>query len=79
MPVQIFLSSTLRKYVPDYDPTVGVGKRIDAPMRLESLCREMGIPVATVKIVMVNGKRVSLEYEVKGNERIALFPPVGGG
>ncbi len=79
MPVQILLSATLRKYVPDYDPTVGVMKRIEAPMKLVDLCREMGIPVETVKIAMVNGRRVFLDHEVKGDERIAFFPPVGGG
>ncbi len=79
MPIRIFLSSTLRKYVPGYDPAVGVGKTIDAPMKLENLCREMGIPVETVKITMVNGRRVSLDHEVHGEERIAFFPPVGGG
>jgi sulfur-carrier protein len=79
MPVQIFLSSTLRKYVAGYDPTLGVMKMIEAPMKLEDLCREMGIPVETVKIAMVDGRRVPLDHELHGEERIAFFPPVGGG
>ena len=79
MPMQILLSATLRKYVPGYDPAQGVAKTIARPMKLEGLCREMGIPPETVTIVMINGKRVSLDYEVQGDERVALFPPVGGG
>jgi molybdopterin synthase sulfur carrier subunit len=79
MPIRIFLSSILRNYVPCYDPAVGIMKMIEAPMKLEDLCTEMGIPVETVKIAMVDGRRVPLDHEVKGNERIGLFPPVGGG
>jgi molybdopterin converting factor small subunit len=39
----------------------------------------MNIPAEKVKIIMINGKSESLDYELKGNERIGLFPPVGGG
>lgn len=79
MPVQIFLSSSLRKYVPGYDANAGIGKVIETPMKLVDLCREMGIPLETVKIAMVDGKRVPFDHELQGEERIAFFPPVGGG
>lgn len=65
--------------MPDYDPLTGVQKSVERATRVEDLCRDLNIPGDTVKIVMVNGRRVNLEYQLEGDERVALFPPVGGG
>jgi sulfur-carrier protein len=79
MPLNIRLSSTLRKYVPGYDPTKGVDFSMDKGTTVAAVCMRMNIPAEKVKIIMINGKSESLDYELKGNERIGLFPPVGGG
>lgn len=79
MTVRVLLSSTLRTYVPGYDPLKGIEKAIDRPILLREFCRELQIPVQSVKIAMADGKHVSMDYEIQGNERLALFPPVGGG
>ncbi len=79
MALQLFLSATLRKQFPDYDPSQGMRVERAAGMTIEDLCRKLNIPVEKVKIVMVNGRSTGFDEPLNGDERVALFPPVGGG
>ncbi|MBW2615998.1 MAG: MoaD/ThiS family protein [Deltaproteobacteria bacterium] len=79
MPLKIFLSSTLRKYVPDYDPTRGVSFIVDGEITVTDIFEQMNIPADKIKIIMINGKSKSPDHVLKGDERVGLFPPVGGG
>ncbi|MCD6298321.1 MAG: MoaD/ThiS family protein [Deltaproteobacteria bacterium] len=79
MPLKIFLSSTLRKYVPGYDPTRGVSFIVDREKTVTDICKQMNIPADKIKIIMINGKSKSPDHILKGDERVGLFPPVGGG
>ncbi|MBW1707423.1 MAG: MoaD/ThiS family protein [Deltaproteobacteria bacterium] len=79
MPLKIFLSSTLRKYVPGYDPTKGVNFVMDGKRTVTDICKQMNIPADKIKIIMVNGKSKSPDHILKGDDRVGLFPPVGGG
>jgi molybdopterin synthase sulfur carrier subunit len=79
MPLQIFLSSTLRRYIPGYNPVNGLKLDINRGITVADICRKISVPVDSLKIVIVNGKRQNLDYILEGNERIGLFPPVGGG
>lgn len=75
----MYLSSTLRKYVPDYDPQNGLDFPAGKGISISGLCELLGIPVEMVSIAIVNGKDAPIDLELEGNERVALFPPVGGG
>ena len=79
MAVRVFLSSTLRQYIPGYDPSEGAEFLLNRKTTVSELCKLMNIPVANIKIVMVNGKSEPFDYELQGDERLGLFPPVGGG
>lgn len=79
MPIKILLSSTLRKYVPGYDPVKGMSFSVDGEITVEELCELINIPSDRIKIVMVNGKSKSMNHVLKGGERVGLFPPIGGG
>jgi len=79
VPVSLFLSSTLRRCVPGYEPSRGVMVSVGARTTIADLCTRMGIPVDKVRVVMVNGRNVSLDFELQGDERVGLFPPIGGG
>ncbi|MBW2545436.1 MAG: MoaD/ThiS family protein [Deltaproteobacteria bacterium] len=79
MPLKILLSSTLRKYPPGYDPVKGISFSVDMEITVEELCERINIPCDKIKIVMVNGKSKPMEHVLKGNERVGLFPPIGGG
>lgn len=73
--IEVKLFATLKKYTPAsaarYPVTAGttVGDLID---RLE-------IPRGLVKLIFVNATNKTVDYRIKGGERIGIFPPVGGG
>ena len=79
MYVRVLLSSSLRRYVPGYDPSSGLDLEVDKGMTVAEVCRLMNVPKEKIKIVMVDGRHRSLEHLLEGDERVALFPPVGGG
>ena len=79
MPLEILLSSTLRKYLPGYDPVKGISFSVDGEITVEALCERINIPCDKIKIVMVNGKSKPMDHVLKGGERVGLFPPIGGG
>jgi molybdopterin synthase sulfur carrier subunit len=79
LPLTVMLSSTLRSFVPGYDPGGGVALKVEAGISVAEVCRLMNVPHDRVKIVMVNGRHRSMDHLLAGDERVALFPPVGGG
>jgi sulfur carrier protein ThiS len=79
MPLKIFLSSTLRRHVPGYDPVKGLELAINEASTVAEVCLQMNIPTEKIKMVMVNGKHQNIDHVLHGEERIGLFPPVGGG
>ncbi len=79
MEVDLRLSTTLRKYVEGYDPVKGSAIHLDSGLTVSQLCELLGIPEREIKIIMVDGKKRSPGHTLKGGERVALFPPVGGG
>ena len=79
MQVQVMLSATLRGFVPDYDPAAGRLVELKDGATPRSICLALGIPAEKVKIVMVDGRGAELDDPLSGGERVALFPPVGGG
>jgi molybdopterin converting factor small subunit len=69
------LYATLGKYTPPdadrYHITPGI--------TIGQLMRELEIPEKSVKLVFVNGRRMDPDTPLRGDERVGLFPPVGGG
>jgi len=43
------------------------------------LAERLGIPMADLKLVFVNGEHVELNAQLKDGDRVGLFPAVGGG
>lgn len=81
MNVHIKLSTTLRQYVPDYEPEKGLNKELARPghTTAEDLAKEMAIPIGEIKFVMINGRCLPLDTVLNDNDRVAYFPAVGGG
>jgi molybdopterin converting factor small subunit len=79
MPIKVFLSSTLRRSVSGYDPVKGFDLTESREITVKDLCKKINVPVNNVKIVIIDGKIESTDYILKGNERVGLFPPLGGG
>lgn len=79
MPLTVLLSSTLRNFVPGYDPATGVVMEVKEGTTVAEICQALKVPAVKVKIVMVDGRSRKISHGLLGNERVALFPPVGGG
>lgn len=77
--MKIFLSSTLRKYIPGYDPEKGHEIQVRKGTSVSDLCKQMNIPVDMVTIIMVDGRSKDHEHVLNGSERVHLFPAIGGG
>lgn len=43
------------------------------------LLTQLGIPAADVAIFLINGVHNKLDAQLKADDVVALFPPVGGG
>jgi sulfur carrier protein ThiS len=79
MALKVFLAATLRKYIPGYDGAVGHDLEIPPGSTVADAARLLGIPEGDVKLIMVNGIGSRWETVLQGDERLGLFPPVGGG
>ncbi|CAG0946214.1 hypothetical protein ANRL1_02843 [Anaerolineae bacterium] len=50
------------------------------PMQLIELLQELGVPIAEIAVAAVNGQAIALEdARVSNDDRVELYPPVGGG
>jgi sulfur-carrier protein len=79
MPLQIFLNATLRRFVPGYDPYQGISLEIAPGTPVSRIISRLGLPAAEITLIMVNGRRQSADFPLEGDERLGLFPPIGGG
>ena len=79
MPLQIFLNATLRQYFPGYDPYRGISLEISPGTPVGRVMRQLGLPEREVTLIMVDGRRQEADFFLQGNERLGLFPPIGGG
>jgi hypothetical protein len=60
-------------------PANSLAYPIESGMRVRELLVKIGVPVGEAKLIFVNGVRAELESRLFGNERVGIFPPVGGG
>jgi molybdopterin synthase sulfur carrier subunit len=79
MPLQIMLFATLRRFVPGFDPYQGLALDIPPGTTPAQIIRQLGLPPEDVTLILVDGVQQPPEYQLRGTERIAFFPPIGGG
>jgi Sulfur transfer protein involved in thiamine biosynthesis len=72
------LYATLRAYLPDYPDGIAI-INVPSGISVGKLLAELNIPCEEVKIVLVNGRHEELACRLQDNDRIGLFPPIGGG
>jgi sulfur carrier protein ThiS len=79
MPLQIFLNATLRRHIPGYNPYAGISLTVPPGTPVARVIAELGLPPEEVTLIMVNGRRREMDFLLQGDERLGLFPPIGGG
>ncbi len=73
--IHLKLFATLRKF----QPASKGGYPITPSVKVRDLIRELGIPEKDAKLVFINSVRCDFDSELRGGERVGIFPPVGGG
>jgi molybdopterin synthase sulfur carrier subunit len=79
MPLQILLNATLRQFVPGYDPYRGISLKISPGIPVSQIISRLEVPPEEVALILVNGVRQGADFLLQGDERVGLFPPIGGG
>jgi len=76
--IELHLGGHLAFYAPQKQSRFNVP--IDQPTELKVILQKLGVPLAEVAIVAVNGELVDLAASrVNPGDRIELYPPMGGG
>ena len=73
--IDLKLFVTLSKYFPENND----GLEIPEKTTVEMLIADLDIPSDLVKLIFINGKMQDRKYQLKHNDRVGIFPPVGGG
>jgi molybdopterin synthase sulfur carrier subunit len=79
MNIEFYLYASLAKYLPDEARSKGITVSVPAGSTARNLLQLFQIPEAQVKLVFVNGVRRNLDAVLSENDRVGMFPPVGGG
>jgi molybdopterin converting factor small subunit len=73
--IDLKLFVTLSKYLPKDSECLEIPEETSVGV----LMSDLDIPEELVKLIFINGKRQDSNYQLKNNDRVGLFPPVGGG
>ena len=73
--IDLNLFVTLSKYYPGGSNEF----KVSTGTTVGKLIRDLNIPEDDVKLIFVNGVRRDRDYQLENNDRVGLFPPVGGG
>ncbi len=73
--IEINLFATLKKFSPQNAGRFGIPRGTT----IRELVKILGIPLETAKLVFINGVKAAPDSELYGEERVAVFPPIGGG
>ena len=73
--IQIKLFASLGRYMPEKSDAF----QIDTGISVRDLALGLGVPLESAKLIFINGQKRDLDTVLSGGERVAIFPPVGGG
>lgn len=77
--VDLLLYATLAARVPGISAGKPTTMHVDRETKVGELVESLSIPRDAVHLVFVNGKIATSEQRLHQGDRVALFPPVGGG
>lgn len=79
MKIQVHLYASLTRYLPDEirgkEPWIEVPEGI----AVRELLREWNVPPDQAKLIFINGVHAELDAVLKAEDRLGVFPPIGGG
>lgn len=79
MEIEVRLFATLRRYL-TIPHNQGVAKiTVNEGDKVIDVINSLQVPAKEITVIMVNGVRADEEHVLQEDDRVALFPPVGGG
>jgi sulfur-carrier protein len=79
MLVMVKLFATLAAYYRDSTPGVPFKVEIPENNSISDLVEKLNLPKNEVKLFFVNGRLQLANYQLKNNDEVGIFPPIGGG
>ncbi len=79
MYVNVKLFATLVVYVPGTEPGISFKIELANGGSLSDLTNQLHIPEREAKIIFVNNRLQSPDYQLQDNDEVSIFPPIGGG
>ena len=73
--IELKLFVTLAKYLPNTKTSY----QVEQGTTVGELIGILGIPEDLVKLIFINNIRSKRDAVLKNNDRVGMFPPVGGG
>jgi sulfur-carrier protein len=77
--VRVTLFATLTQFTPGKEPGVPFVIEIPDGSTLADLMALLRLPEEEVKLTFINGRFQQAEYQLKNDDRVGIFPPIGGG
>jgi len=77
--IDVFLYATLSKYLPEGSTNRSTVVNLPEGACVRDIIEELGVPEKSVKLIFINGSHARMETSLFENDRVGLFPPVGGG
>lgn len=79
MEVTVTLYATLTRYHPEGKKNEAFNVSLPGDATVQDLLEELGIKEGEAKQVFVKHRSRSEDYRLEDGEKVAIFPPVGGG
>ena len=77
--VEVRLHASLERIRPELKAGEAFPLDLKEGTSVGRMAEELGIPKKGVHLVLVNGRTRPLDHPLSDGDRVALFPPVGGG
>jgi hypothetical protein len=73
--IDLRLYASLQQYMPPNADQY----MIEPGMRITDIVHRLKIPATQPKLIFIDGIKKDLDTTLGGGERVAIFPPIGGG
>lgn len=79
MRIEIKLFASLSAYAAHKDLAPDGSLCLESPATIRDAVLHLGVPESEIKLVFLNGVRGSMDALLNENDRVGIFPPIGGG
>ena len=73
--IDLRLYATLQQY----SPPDASQFTIESGSDVQAIVQHLDIPMKYAKLIFIDGIKKELDTRLNGGERVAIFPPIGGG